>query len=163
MRLFTEDHAPDTDDWYTPPWIFEGMRETFDVDVAAPPGGVPWIPARRSLSLEVDGLAQDWAGFVWCNPPFSKPLPWCEKWVRHSDGVIVLRADLSSRGPAAVFAAASSMFVPTPRLHFVNGHSETLTGGSAAVNFSSVLFAAGDRADRALQRLTTRGIFRRLS
>lgn len=72
-RLFTLPHAATTDDWYTPAWIFEAMDETFDLDVASPPGGIPWLPCRRYYSLEDDGLAQPWEGFVWCNPPFSAP------------------------------------------------------------------------------------------
>ena len=160
MRLFTLDHPTDTDDWYTPPWIFEDMGVTFDVDVAAPVGGVPWIPAIEYYSPDDDGLSQEWNGFVWCNPPYSAPFAWCDKWAAHRNGIIVLRADLSTRGPAAAFASATSLFVPTPRLQFVNGHSETAN----AVNFSTLLFAAGDRADAALSRFPlTRGIYRTLT
>lgn len=127
-RLFALPHAADTDDWYTPPWIFEELGLSFDVDVAAPPGGVPWIPALTSWSVEDDGLAHEWWGLVWCNPPYSAPLPWCDKWAAHGNGVIVLRTDLSSRGPAAAFAAATSIFVPTPRLQFVNGFGDKQGG-----------------------------------
>ncbi len=158
VRLFDLSHAADTDDWYTPSWIFEELDEVFDLDVAAPPGGVPWIPAGRSFSLEDNGLAQQWVGFVWCNPPYSAPFPWCDKWVLHGNGIIVLRADLSTRGPAAAFAAATSLFVPTPRLQFVNGFGEK----AGSVNFSTVLLGLGDRANAALSRLDSRGIVRRL-
>jgi hypothetical protein len=147
-----------TDDWYTPPWLFDGMAETFDLDVCTPFGGVPWIPCLNYFTPEDDGLAQMWEGFIWCNPPYSKPLPWCERWATHGNGVIVLRTDLSSRGPALAFAAASSVFVPTPRLQFVNGHGDQ----KEAVSFSTVLLGAGSRADAALNRLTGRGIMRRL-
>lgn len=127
------------------------------MDVAAPPGGVPWVPADRSYSVEDDGLAQPWYGLVWCNPPYSAPTPWCYLWANHPEGIIVLRADLSTRGPAAAFAAASSIFVPTPRLQFVNGHGET----NGSVYFSTVLLGRGDRADAALRNLDGhRGIFR---
>ena len=134
------------------------MGVTFDVDVAAPPGGVPWVPARRSYSLEDDGLAHSWDGFVWCNPPYSSPFAWCDKWATHRNGLILLRADLSSRGPAAAFAAATSMFVPTPRLQFVNGHGEK----RGAADFSTVLLGAGVDADQALHGLRDKGVFREL-
>jgi len=111
-----------TDDWYSPPWLFELMAVEFACDPASPPGGVPWIPARQHFSIEDDGLSQPWEGLVWLNPPYSAPAPWCYKWAQHGDGVIVLRADLSTKGPAAAFAAAETLFVPTPRLQFVNGH-----------------------------------------
>lgn len=157
-RLFTLPHAATTDDWYTPAWIFEGMGETFDLDVCTPPGGVPWIPCESFYTPDDDGLSQPWIGFVWCNPPYSAPFAWCDLWASHGNGVIVLRADISSRGPAAAFGAATSIFVPTPRLQFVNGHGEQQN----SVNFSTVLFGAGDRADAALTRLSGRGVVRAL-
>ena len=157
-RLFDFPHAADSDDWYTPPWIFEGMAEQFDLDVCTPPGGVPWIPCHRFYTPADDGLSQEWQGFVWCNPPYSAPFAWCDKWAIHNNGIIVLRADLSLRGPAVAFGASSSIFVPTPRLQFVNAYRET----REKVNFSAVLLGVGERANRALSRLSARGIYRRL-
>lgn len=159
-RLFTLPHAATTDDWYTPAWIFEAMGETFDLDVCTPPGGVPWIPAKAFYTPDDDGLSQPWTGFVWCNPPFSGVKPWCLKWCQHWDGIIVLRSDFSSSGISAVFRSASSMFVPQGRLNFVDGQGSTRERDS--VNFSSVLFGAGDRADAALARLSDRGVVRAL-
>ena len=139
MRLFEQEHAATTDDWYTPPWIFQEMGAQFDVDVAAPPGGVPWIPADEHFDDGIDGLSQDWQGLVWCNPPYSAPTQWCYRWANHPDGIIVLRADLSTGGPAAAFAAAHAIFVPTPRLQFVNGHGDT----TGLITFSTVLLGRG--------------------
>lgn len=158
-RLFALPHAANTDDWYTPAWIFESMGETFDLDVCTPPGGVPWIPADRYFTEDDDGLAQEWEGLVWCNPPYSAPTEWCYRWVQHRNGIIVLRADLSTRGPAAAFREATSIFVPTPRLQFVNGHGET----EGSVNFSTVLLGVGERADNALSNLWDFGAYRVLS
>jgi len=90
-RLFS---APQTavtnDDWYTPKWIFDTLDIKFDLDVSAPPGGVPWIPATRHFSLADDGLLQPWEGRVWMNPPFSKTTPWVEKFVAHGKGIALL-------------------------------------------------------------------------
>jgi hypothetical protein len=158
-RLFALEHAADTDDWYTPEWVFTGMAEVFDLDVCTPPGGVPWIPCDDYFTPDDDGLAQKWYGLVWCNPPYSSPFAWCDKWALHSNGIIVLRADLSTRGPAAALAAATSIFVPTPRMQFVNGHGEQ----HGAVNFSTVLLGAGERANTALARLFDKGVYRRLA
>lgn len=157
-RLFALPHAATTDDWYTPAWIFEGMGETFDLDVCTPPGGVPWIPAKAYYTPDDDGLVQPWHGFVWCNPPYSGPFAWCDKWAAHGNGIIILRTDLSSRAAAIALGTASVMFVPTPRLQFVNGHGEQ----RESVNFSTVLFGAGARAVIALARLHDRGIVRSL-
>ena len=51
----------------------------FDLDVASNPRS--HIQARASYQLEQghDGLALPWVGSVWCNGPYSDPLPWCER------------------------------------------------------------------------------------
>ena len=76
-----------TDDYYTPPFIFEALGLTFDIDVCSPPGGAPWIPAKRYLSIIDDGLITSWLGRVWMNPPYSKPAPWVSKWLSHGNGL----------------------------------------------------------------------------
>lgn len=90
-KLFsTPQQQVTTDDYFTPPWLFERMAAEFDVDVAAPPGGVPWIPTATYLTQADDGLAQDWHGVVWMNPPFSNPLPWIRRFIRHNNGIALV-------------------------------------------------------------------------
>jgi len=79
-----------TNDHYTPKWVFDLLDVTFDLDVAAPVGGVPWIPARQSYSQADDGLTQPWHGLVWCNPPFSDILPWVRRLNEHGNGIALL-------------------------------------------------------------------------
>lgn len=148
-RLFGIEDALDSDAWYTPAWVFDGLGLTFDLDVSHPSDPLPWIPARERYTVADDGLTQPWFGLVWCNPPYSAPTAWCRRWAEHPDGCILLRADLSTSGPFAAFRAATSMWVPSKRLQFVNGHGER----SGAVNFSSVLLGRGDAADGGLLRL----------
>jgi len=38
------------------------MGVSFDIDVAAPPNGIPWIPAKKWFSQVEDGLAQNGGG-----------------------------------------------------------------------------------------------------
>lgn len=160
-RLFGLADTVTTDDWYTPPWIFEGLGLTFDLDVAAPVGGLPWVPAVHHYSESDDGLNAEWFGLVWCNPPYSAPTRWCRRWATHADGCILLRADLSTSGPHAAFAAADCIYFPERRLQFVNGRG----GKTGAVNFSSVLLGRGAVVVDAFQRLERRcgGAARRLS
>ena len=79
-----------TDDYWTPSWIFEAMGIRFDLDVCAPPGGIPWIPADRYFTKADDGLAQPWEGRVWMNPPFSAPRPWVDRFLGHRNGVALV-------------------------------------------------------------------------
>jgi hypothetical protein len=80
------DHGT-SDDYYTPPWIFEALGLRYNMDVCSPPNGSPWIPADRFLSIVEDGLSTDWCGKVWMNPPYSKPTPWIMKWLNHANGI----------------------------------------------------------------------------
>ena len=150
-RLFGLDDALDSDAWYTPKWVFDGLGVEFDLDVASPAESLPWIPARDRYTVADDGLALPWFGLVWCNPPYSLPAPWCRKWAEHPDGLLLIRADLSTGGPFVAVSAASSIYVPAKRIQFVNGQG----GGTGAVNFSSVLLGRGAVADAALSRLAS--------
>ena len=59
QRLFDyQQHEQTSDDYYTPPWVFEQMNIEFDIDVASPPGGIDWIPAKHYFTMQEDGLAQ---------------------------------------------------------------------------------------------------------
>ena len=151
-RLFALEDVTTSDDWYTPAWVFDGLGLTFDLDVAAPVGGCPWVPASRHYSESDDGLLQPWDGLVWCNPPYSAPTAWCRRWAAHTDGLILLRADLSVGGPFAAFSAADGVWVPKRRLQYVNG-----SGGKCnAITFSTVLLARGAAATDGLRRLADR-------
>ena len=78
-----------SDDCYTPRWVFDAMGLRFDLDVAAPVGG-PWhVPCDRYFTAEDDGLSQEWAGLVWCNPPYSAIQGWVDRWATHETGVLM--------------------------------------------------------------------------
>ena len=90
-RLFaTPQHELTSDDYYTPAWVFERMGIRFDLDVCAPPGGIPWIPADRYYTQADDGLTSTWTGRVWMNPPFSGTSPWVDKFIAHGNGVCLV-------------------------------------------------------------------------
>jgi hypothetical protein len=90
-RLFAvEQEQLTSDDYYTPAWVFERMGIEFDLDVCSPPGGISWIPAVRYFTQADDGLAQDWEGRVWMNPPYSGTSPWARKFIEHHHGVCLV-------------------------------------------------------------------------
>jgi DNA N-6-adenine-methyltransferase (Dam) len=78
-----------SDEWYTPPHVFDAIGCGFDLDVSSPgPETTPWIPARRFLTA--DGLESQWSGLVWMNPPFGGRngiVPWLEKFFAHGNGI----------------------------------------------------------------------------
>jgi hypothetical protein len=90
-RLFPVPQTVTTsDDYYTEPRIFERLGLAFDLDVCAPPGGVPWVPAASFYTQEDDALVKPWKGMVWMNPPFSNPAPFVDKFIAHADGVALV-------------------------------------------------------------------------
>ncbi|MBS4018744.1 MAG: hypothetical protein KGZ68_10955 [Dechloromonas sp.] len=80
-----------TDEWFTPPHVFDALGCTFDMDVAHPGAPfAPWVPARAVLTKEEDGLLHPWRGFVWMNAPFGGRnglQPWLDKFFAHCDGI----------------------------------------------------------------------------
>lgn len=82
-----------TDEWYTPPHVFEAMAATFDMDVASPGSKtVPWVPSKSHLTK--NSLDAVWNGFVWMNPPFGARnglVPWLDKFFRHNNGIALVQ------------------------------------------------------------------------
>jgi hypothetical protein len=90
-RLFSLEQTVETsDDHYTPKWVFDKLDLVFDIDVASPPNGIPWIPTKKFFTQKDDGLNEVWHGTIWCNPPYSNTLPWVKKFIEHGDGVALL-------------------------------------------------------------------------
>lgn len=77
----------ETDERYTPEWIFTALGETFDLDPASPPLGVSRVPTAAVWTKDDDGLTQPWHGFVWCNPPFSHSTAWADRFLEHGSGI----------------------------------------------------------------------------
>jgi hypothetical protein len=91
MPLFgTPIERTETDERYTPRWIFDALGVEFDLDPASPVDGGSVVPARRVYTREDDGLVQPWSGFVWVNPPFSNTTPWADRFMANPDGGLFL-------------------------------------------------------------------------
>jgi hypothetical protein len=79
----------ETDERYTPPWVFEGLDLRFDTDPASPVGGGDHVPAATKYTRDDDGLAHEWTGLVWLNPPFSGATAWADRFREHANGVFL--------------------------------------------------------------------------
>ncbi len=135
-----------TDDHYTPPFIFEALGVEFDLDVCAPAGGVPWIPAKRSLSVLDDGLTTEWIGRVWCNPPYSKITPWAEKIAKHGNCIALLPVGKSNWFDKLWIKADGVLALPSS-LRFVKSD-----GSVAGIMTGTMLFAFGENNRNALEQ-----------
>ena len=63
-------------EWYTPAEYIEAARKvmgSIDVDPATNDFAQKTVDAATHYTAKDDGLAQDWAGTVWMNPPFKMP------------------------------------------------------------------------------------------
>jgi len=134
-----------TDDYYTPKWLFDALGVEFDIDVAAPLQGIPWVPAKRWFSQENDGLAQDWGGqFVWMNPPFSKATPWCNKFMENANGIALVVVS-RSKWFASMWERADSICSTPYDLAF-----QRPDGSMKTISFQTFLFAIGPKGVAAL-------------
>ncbi len=73
-RSIAGKHSPaaQTHDWITPRHVLDalGAPDAFDLDPCQSKTQ-PWPCARRGIVWPEDGLAAEWSGRVWLNPPYS--------------------------------------------------------------------------------------------
>lgn len=144
MAFVRNNNLESSDEHYTPKILFDTLNVTFGTDVCAPTGGIPWIPAINYYDKERDGLANNWFGMVWMNPPFSNPTPWVEKFIAHNNGIALCVVSRSKWFNA--LWNVSDAIVPVPRSwKFVRPD-----GSSKTISFQTFLFAIGDEASKAL-------------
>ena len=147
LRLFTEPQAIATsDDYYTPKWVFDALGERFDLDVCAPPGGGPFVPTDCYYTQEDDGLASEWSGFVWMNPPYSKPLPWVIKFLEHGNGIALVPTSNAKWLKLLWDGASGWLALPSMKFYTPNGLAK------GTIPTQCWLVSAGDRGLAALER-----------
>lgn len=142
--------------WLTPPEIIDALGP-FDLDPCAAVGQ-PWDTAAKHYTVEDDGLAQEWHGFVWCNPPFG---PEAQKWLRrmaeHGNGIALVPARTETRWfVSEVWNAAEAVLFLHGRPHFHHGDG---TRGKANSGAPICLIAYGDAAANRLDTCTLLGSF----
>jgi hypothetical protein len=138
-----------TTTWLTPPFIVEALGP-FDMDPCAAPSPRPWPTAARHVELPEDGLAVEWAGRVWLNPPYSNEAwRWLAKLAEHGDGIALVFARTETSGfVREVWGKATALLFLHGRLFFHRPDGEKAAANSGA---PSVLVAYGAGAAARLQ------------
>ena len=80
-----------SDEWYTPKYVFDALGCTFEMDVANGAIGGAHVPCRASIGA--DSLSKPWQGFIWMNPPFGGRnglVPWLGKFFAHGNGIALV-------------------------------------------------------------------------
>jgi len=142
-------------EWYTPHWIFDQLGIEFDLDPAAPTGGVAWIPAKQHYDIFRDGLISEWFGRVWLNPPYGKHTEqWLEKMHHHRNGLALVFARTDCNWFHNYVTKADAILFVKQRIKFVDGLG--VTSGSGA-GCGSMLIAWGLENVQALERMSNKG------
>jgi len=148
-----------TDKYETPPEFFNWCSKEFgpfDLDVCASDEN---HKCKRYFTIKDNGLSykNSWeSDTFWCNPPYSKPLPWVQRAVAVTGndiarrGVMLLKLDPSTRWYALVEDFAKHIVLLAPRLQFIP--SAELSAVRRAIglpevmsnNFCSMLALFGD-------------------
>lgn len=154
MAAMGEHHssAPRTVVWLTPPPILDALGgwDSFDLDPCAAPEPRPFRTARRmNTELDADGLAIDWGGRVWLNPPYTSGEigRWLERLADHDNGTALIFARTETDAfHRHVWERASGLMFLRGRLTFLKPDG-SLAGFNAGA--PSVLCAYGrDDMDR---------------
>lgn len=135
--------AGETDEWYTPKYIFDALGVNFDLDVACPPEGPRYVPARLFYSER--SLERAWRGFVWMNPPFGHMAikrAWLRKFFDHGNGIALLPDRTSAPWWQEAAPRASAICFVAGKIKFERPDGSI--GESPGTG--SCLFAAGDLA-----------------
>ena len=120
-----------TEEWYTPTDVIDRVRAVLgdiDLDPASNPVANEVVKARRIYTKDDDGLAQDWHGKVFLNPPFGSETMsrFVEKLIsEYQSGnvpeAIMLTDSLSlPNWFSKAIAACNAMFITTDRFYYWN-------------------------------------------
>jgi hypothetical protein len=136
-----------THDWLTPPHILSPLGP-FDMDPCASQFQ-PWRTATHQFTIADDGLAREWVGRVWCNPPYG---PHAEKFLKrmaeHGNGIALIFARTETKAfQAFCWRTADSMLFLSGRLRFFL--PDGTEGGTSGA--PSVLIAWGAKNTAALK------------
>lgn len=144
----------ESDEWYTPAYIFDALGTAFDLDVACPPEGPKHVPARTFYSE--NSLEREWEGFIWMNPPFghqSTKRLWLRKFFDHGNGIALLPDRTSAPWWQEFAPLANAVLFVSPKVKFERPDGSV----GQQPGTGTTLFACGQTATEALIRASSLG------
>lgn len=116
-------------EWYTPAGYIDAAREvmgTIDLDPASSDIANKTVGATRYFTIEDDGLAQEWHGNTWMNPPYSsdKIGPFIEKLSKElpniPNAIVLVNNATDTAWFAKLVENASAVCFPRGRVRFLD-------------------------------------------
>jgi len=141
--------AGTSDDWITPLWLIQALGP-FDLDPCSSLTQ-PWPCAALNWTVADNGLMREWAGLVWCNPPYGKAMEvWLNRLASHGNGIALVFARTETRAFFRyVWPHASAMLFLRGRVTFHYPDGSTPRNGANSGG-PTVAIAYGTEAARRL-------------
>lgn len=146
----------DGDTWLTPRWILDHLGG-FDLDPCAFIGNPGWTGAAKYFTKADDGLAQEWSGRVFLNPPYSDLVPWMLRMCDHGHGTALIPAAIEGIvWRDRIWKACSAVLFLHGRTRFANPDGSTTTGRPLR---SAALVSFGEEDKRILEAAPFAGVY----
>jgi hypothetical protein len=145
--------SDESDEWYTPSWLFQALGVEFDLDPCSPGAPPSCVPAKQHLTKDDNGLAAEWSGRVWLNPPFSCKSLWYDRMLAHRNGISLMPSRTETHDLQAYMSAADALLFLRGRIYFERGTrpGANASGGvTTSPPFGIVLCAYGEPMAKAL-------------
>lgn len=135
------------EEWFTPGYIIDALG-SFDLDPCTSREAKILNPIATT-NYTCDGLINDWAGRVWCNPPYGKEtFKWIKKLAEHGNGIALIFARTETKGfHSEIWQKADAIFFFKGRVNF--RRKDQSTGDRS--NAPSCLVAYGQNNVRAIK------------
>jgi ParB family chromosome partitioning protein len=116
-------------EWYTPERFIEAARLTMghiSLDPASSERANKTVKAGVIYTIDDDGLAQDWFGNVWMNPPYAQPLmtQFAEKLISDlpsiNNAIVLVNNATETKWFQAMARKANAICFPETRIKFID-------------------------------------------
>lgn len=132
-------------EFYSPVTVVDAARDVMggiDLDPASSLAANAVVGAKQFFTQQGDGLAHEWWGRVWCNPPFRTGQQWAEHALREWQSgrvaamCFLIAESMSASGNSALLRQSAAICIPEGRLAFWSpddGPRAPLRGGRSHI------------------------------